>query len=663
MRTWDLTGVPPGLTHDEASNGHDASAILTGHHALYFPVGYGHEPLYNYSVAALTYFLGEGIFSLRFTSVLWSLLTWSLTVALSRRWWGKRASVLTAAVITASFWAQMMGRVGLRAPVLPALFAASVLFFDRAVSQSRHSTRNYCFSGLFLGASFYTYMASRGLPLIFIIFLVCLFLIHRSTFQRIWRGSALTLGAAFLTGLPLMIYLTNHPELEQRVGQLGGAITAFFDGNWQPLLKNITDSLPLLLWRGDPRWLYNIGGRAALEPMFAGFLCVGLLIALSQISTQRNLFLLLWLGCGLAPALLTSVEYNTLHAIAAMPAAFLLVTLGINSVMKLLISAQNRFAGAEKIKPFSIGPFIIYAGLLLAFIATGIESMQAYFTCWGENRDVRVAYHHHIVSLGRELSIPGTSSPVVISSLYPGQFHDPYTMDITLGNLSLPLRWVDGRSAVFLPSSQTRLYIDPQAMFPDSLWVFIKPDLQTQNDLTFKPDDIPAKIESYLWDSNTTWARITAAFKYNFFYAVENKADALQNTGRMSAPVDFNGVVRLDGYHLTRNNQPSDDHVVVLTAWSVLRAYNDELVIFIHLLDQGGNILTQQDTLAAPSWQWEKGDRFLHHHEFTLPPDTATEEAMIAVGLYRRDDLARLPIVSESQNLTRALIRMDTTGQ
>ena len=51
LRLWRLDSVPPGLTHDEASNGHDAAAVLRGVRPIYFTVGYGHEPLYPYSVA------------------------------------------------------------------------------------------------------------------------------------------------------------------------------------------------------------------------------------------------------------------------------------------------------------------------------------------------------------------------------------------------------------------------------------------------------------------------------------------------------------------------------------------------------------------------------------------------------------------------------------
>ncbi|RLC71827.1 MAG: hypothetical protein DRI26_04305, partial [Chloroflexi bacterium] len=42
FRVYALNEAPPGLTHDEANNGHDAWMILQGVRPLYFPTGYGH---------------------------------------------------------------------------------------------------------------------------------------------------------------------------------------------------------------------------------------------------------------------------------------------------------------------------------------------------------------------------------------------------------------------------------------------------------------------------------------------------------------------------------------------------------------------------------------------------------------------------------------------
>ena len=134
----------------------------------------------------LTLFLGQGIFTLRMTSVFWSLLTWMLTVALARRWWGWRAALLTGAALACGFWPLMMARVGLRATTLPALLAASALDYDHALAAktTRRAWRGYVLAGGFLGASLYTYMASRGMPALYLTFLIALALFDRRTLER-----------------------------------------------------------------------------------------------------------------------------------------------------------------------------------------------------------------------------------------------------------------------------------------------------------------------------------------------------------------------------------------------------------------------------------------------------------------------------------------------
>ena len=655
LRTWCLLEVPPGLTHDEASNAHDASGVLNGQHAIYFPVGYGHEPLYNYSVALFTLLAGESIYTLRFTSVVWSIITWSLSVALSRRWWGRRASLLTGAIFAISFWAQMMARIGLRAPVLPALFTASVLFYDRAIKNERRMNGDYLFSGLCLGASFYTYMASRGLPFVYAALLISQLFVNRHVFRKIWRGTCVVIGVALIVGSPLFLYLYANPELEQRVAQLGGSITAFFNGNWNPLLKNITASLPLMLWRADPRWLYNIGGRAALEPFLAVLFCAGVFAALLKLRDIKLRLLLLWLGGGVAPALLTRVEYNTLHAVTAMPAGLLLATYGLNSILTYLTTIDIVSVNIDrKFRPKMFNKsmrILLYAGIISMFVVTGIESMTSYFDKWGQNREVRVAYHHHVVKLGRELKKSSAQMPAVITSLYPGEFHDPYTMDIVMEEGTLPLRWVDGRSAVFVPGKSTRLYIEEQTMLPTTLWQFVEPYTQRAADIVFRSDDIPGIINAYKWDGDKTWDLIMASFASDFYSSV--------NDSQLQGPINYGGIIHLDAYHIPSSELMPSLPFTVLTAWSIQKPYPDELKIFVHLLDGSGAIIAQQDYLGAPAWQWVPGDRFLHLHSIDLPDAIDSPVRAVAIGLYQQKNYSRLPVENQALDLDHIIIRME----
>ena len=73
-----MTSIPPGMTHDEADHGLTAWEIVNGARALYFTVGYGREPLYDYATALLMAGTGPTILAARLTSVYFSLLLLSL---------------------------------------------------------------------------------------------------------------------------------------------------------------------------------------------------------------------------------------------------------------------------------------------------------------------------------------------------------------------------------------------------------------------------------------------------------------------------------------------------------------------------------------------------------------------------------------------------------
>ena len=741
-RVWNLSSAPPGLTHDEASNGHDSAAILEGEHRIYFPVGYGHEPLYNYSVALTTLLLGQSIFTLRITTVAWALAQCLLTAALARRWWGRQAVIVVLATYGASFWALMLSRVGLRAPTLPALLTGSVLAYDRAIRSRANRPRAareiwpwYALSGLLLGASLYTYMAARGMPLLYVIFLIALAITDRAELRRVWAGTLALLVIALVASAPLLLYLHANPELEQRIGQLGAAITALGQGQWRPIWANIRDSLPMLFTSADPQWLYNVAGRPGLEPLLAILFLVGLCrilsdlrkgspvahhtdtrtglraeapkrnrSAASQVSSsaprpeeghpqgksyalshviqterqnantaasprpsglgtkalspraasargqaparslvsrtahQRSILLLTWLAGGLAPALLAPVDYNLLHAVAAMPVVMLTVAAGATGISDWLAARLNQHHRWLR--------GVVATVAFVAFAATVAETTHAYFVTWTENRNVHVAYHRHVVALGRYLDAQSDRRPVVVTTLYPGEVHDPYTMEVALRRRDLSLRWADGRYALFVPSGEARLVVEEQTQPPAELWTWLSPDLTALVSLRFREDDIPSVVQGYSWDAPASWERLTSSLSREVSVQAGDPPPSVTHVPAQ-APVGFASTVTLTGYQWSIATVGPAATLDLLTAWEVDAATDLDLVTFAHLLAEDGTLVSQDDRMAAPSWQWQPGDRFVHVHRLALPADLAPGSYVIELGLYDRATLTRLPIETE----------------
>lgn len=106
LRLYALTEIPPGLTHDEANHGREAIGILRGFYLFIFPLNYGSEPLYSYTVAGMMRLLGQTLFALRFVNVLFSVATIGITFLWVRRRFGTTTAWVTAVLLTVSFWPQ-----------------------------------------------------------------------------------------------------------------------------------------------------------------------------------------------------------------------------------------------------------------------------------------------------------------------------------------------------------------------------------------------------------------------------------------------------------------------------------------------------------------------------------------------------------------------------
>ena len=75
LRLHNLADAPPGLTHDEADHGITALSILNdGVRDLYFTVGHGREPLYDYVTAGMMRIVGQTYMAGRLTAALFSLI-------------------------------------------------------------------------------------------------------------------------------------------------------------------------------------------------------------------------------------------------------------------------------------------------------------------------------------------------------------------------------------------------------------------------------------------------------------------------------------------------------------------------------------------------------------------------------------------------------------
>ncbi len=623
LRLYRLDDVPPGLTHDEASNGHDAAAVLGGVRPIYFTIGYGHEPLYTYSVALTMLLLGPTDTALRLTTVAWGLALIVLTWEFARRLFGSLPALLAAAWMAIAFWCVMTSRIGLRAVTLAVIFTASALCFWLAFSAPEDKPRRrwtwYALSGIFLGASIYTYMASRAMPLVYVLFLAYLAVPRiRSSQIRQWQGIVVLLLIAGLVAAPLIHFLVTHPEAEQRIEQLSEPLERAAQGDFGPLRRNVTRTLRTFTQRGDPMWRYNIAGRPLLDPASGILFYAGILISLWRWRDPRYTFLLLWLIVGVGPALLAGPDATTIRTIAAQPVIFILIALALTTILQLLsdrIERWGRIAGV--------------GGIVLLAATIGPGTARDYFGVWGQHREVRVTYYHALAQQARYLDAQPEDGTVALSSIYPGRFHDPYPMEIALRRDDLDLRWFDGRFALVFPNGgEARVIIPAIAALDAALEPIFAAHASHLHTEAFRPDDLIPRFDVYRFDADAALSSFLAA-----------------TDDAVSPPVNVGDVVELIGYDLRTPVVEPGGAVELLTAWRVRAPFAPEAIFFTHLLAPDAHVVGQIDRLDVPSYHWQPGDVFIQLHRFPVDAAAPPGVYQLEVGVYTQKDPARLPIL------------------
>ena len=110
----------------------------------------------------------------------------------------------------------------------------------------------------------------------------------------------------------------------------------------------------------------------------------------------------------------------------------------------------------------------------------------------------------------------------------------------------------------------------------------------------------------------------------------------------MTYPITFENGLALAGYEIqpSEGSEPSEG-LTINTYWRVTDRVQPPVTVFVHLLDQNGNIVAQDDRFGAAARMLEPGDLIVQQHpiqsETPLPPGTYR----IAIGLYNPDTLKR----------------------
>ena len=605
FRFYALDSIPPGLHYDEAIDAHLAQDIRAGARPVYFVQGWGREPLYHYLVALAMNWLSPAM-ALRATSATLGTLFVALAFLLLRELFDWRVAAVGSAWLACSFWVMSVSRLGVRDVAVQPLAVGAMLAMWQGAKRKSQGAR-IAAGGALLGLSFYTYQASRAMPLLIVSFIAYLAIFHREQLARQWKGLVVFVVMAAVIVAPLVTYLATHPGAESGRSFQSEPIQQLLQGKPGPMFDHTLATLKMFSFYGDPQPLYNVPGRPALTSIAGLMFYAGLVIALARFKRNEYAFVLLWLVASLAPALVT---YPAPH----LPRT-LLAQLPVAALIALAVVAIGD--GAKSVLRLAERSFVLPLLAILVVGQTAWQTGNDYFVTWANLPQVRFQYNAGPAAAARYLDASPDTDPVVLAGLFADD-SDPYNFAVMLNRRDLDLRWFDAASALPVPVGA-----------------------RTMRVILYDFTPVDEMIRARYLASATLLTEQPGVFLVYRLDADTLRADL--ERPQADAPASF-GNVSLLGYDISSRRVAPGNTLALITRWRVTNVGAPQPVaIFAHLVDASGKPVAQDDRLGYPHHGWQPGDEFAQVHRFAIPAQAKPGAHSLKLGVYFRDTGARWP--------------------
>ncbi len=471
--------------------------------------------------------------------------------------------------------------------------------------------------------SFYTYLAVRLLPFVFVP--VGLLLLWRER-QKLWemrRGLLLFLFAALITAGPLLLHFARQPEhFSMRTGQVNILAQAGLPG----LLDNGLTVLGMAFVRGDFNLRLNFPDRPVLDFFTILPFLVGLLLALARLGRPGYLFLLSGLGVLLIPTLLSEEAPNFGRSFGAYPFVVILLALGVDWLSQAGHRIRPRLGTAVAI------------GATGALVLAMLLAVRVYFVDWANHPESFAAWDTGYTQVAGEILALRVADPSLRVYAGPLLAENP-SVEYLLSGESAGERpqGYDGRVCVRVATERPAVYFVLSAL-----------DARGEPLLTsYLPQ---SSVRTVARDaSDMVWAR-----------AIEQPAGGAVVFPEMQPmAVALDDGIALLGYRLFPPAEMAAGATFYTRLfWQVSASPSADYTAFAHLLrrNEAGELvqLAGADRPpgdgSCPTSQWLPGEVVVDELQFALPADLPAEELFVAVGFYRAADQQRLTVLGSPEN-------------
>jgi 4-amino-4-deoxy-L-arabinose transferase-like glycosyltransferase len=639
FRFYQFGEIPPGPHYDEASIVFDALDVLAGKHTPFSLRPYGREMLHVYLALPLVLLLGPTHLALRLLAALTGILTSLAIYLFVLELLGKRdrgmaqwTGLLAALLFSVSYWALAVNRIGFRANYVPLLETLCFLFFWRALRTNRWW--EYALSGLFLGLALNTYISSRFVPGVLLVFVASWALTRegRSQILRRWHGWLSLILTALLLFAPLLVFFLTHPgTFVMRASGVSLTNPSLNQGNvWGLLARSVLGNLGLFGFAGDPDWVFNIPGRPATDVVPAVFFWIGVLLCLLRWRKQRYAFLLLWWAIMLLPGILAPDPIpHSLRTFGALPAACIIASVAATGLLSFAARRLRPLRGAV----LAAGT----TGLLVAVGWTGYTTWHDYFYDWAQRDEVYYAYYGHMADLAQQINHdthPDTVYVFPVNYDRRGDTYHEYTLEL-LHRGPTPFHYI----------------IVDDATVAGDLTDICAGKTRVQLVVWTHGEHVDADPRRVLPSLLTRFGRRIQAKAFQGYRIITYELPS--RAVNFAEPPDFSSMSATFGDRLELVAQahsevtPSGETAWVTLRWQARQAMEQDYKVSLRLVDASGHRIGQADTQLLSNQHrttshWQPGQVVTTYHRLSSLPATLPGEYWLHLTVY--DSETRRPL-------------------
>ena len=645
LRFYKLDQIPPGFALDEASHALDALDILNGKLVLISPRLTETPAGYMYLLAGAYQLFGVYPLVQRALTAVFGLLLVPASFFAVRALFKQELSqkscwiaIFSALLLSTSFWAVTMSRIGYEY-IFPPVFALLAVFF---FSVGYHTKRwnSLIIASLFAAIPVYMYSGS----VLFLLVIPASVLVN-GLLRKIWPQSSpgepgiqwrpllffLLLVAILITPQFFALISNTSPENERAQGLL------IFNRAEEPAetLKLLSSSLlahtePFLALGGDQRWRSNVPDRPILDPLLAPFFVIGVLISFKRIRQFPYTFLLLYWALTLTLPILTfSNSPFYFRMCGALPPTYIFIAVAwveLDDWLKKYPVSLPQFQGLRTARPLA---WLVF--LLISLVWLPINTYRDYFEVWATHPEVARTQELDTFRLMERMERETDSEAIfILSKPQPPYERQP--------NYTLEFLYQGQAPLLYLPIDTGTIRQTLTSKLANYRFVHLITKVEMRNNNPERNPDpdgyLPFLLERY---GSLINQEETEAYTILTYQLQSNRVDFEAHL-RPGVPADLQqssltiaGQVKLAGFR----QELREKDLSVDLAWQPLIRVPADYTVFVQLLNEQGERVAGIDILPEKGFsELDIMETTVSRYVIPLPGNIKPGRYSLLVGLY-----------------------------